>query len=101
MEEVDFLCGLVGSNEKEGTDMKLDTASMKHEIVDMKQKIADLKLEKAGMKLYKYVSIWSSMFFRPIYESLLPSATQLNYWASDNTENHLSTDVKRFIPQLM
>ena len=44
MEEVIFLCGLVRSNEKERTDMKLENACMK-------QAIADMKLEKAGMKL--------------------------------------------------
>ena len=35
MEEVDFLCGLVGSSEKERTDMKLENARMKQEIADM------------------------------------------------------------------
>ena len=46
-----FLCGLVGSNEKERTDMKLGSALMKQDIADMKQEIADMKLGKAGMKL--------------------------------------------------
>ena len=36
VEEVDFLCGLVGSNEKERTNMKSENAHMKQEIVDMK-----------------------------------------------------------------
>ena len=36
VEEVDFLCRLVCSNEKEWTDMKLENAHMKQEIVDMK-----------------------------------------------------------------
>ena len=42
---------LVGSNEKERTDMKQEIADMKQEIADMKQEMADMKLEKAGMKL--------------------------------------------------
>ena len=46
VEEVDFVCGLVSSNEKERTDMKLENARMKQEIVDMKQEIADIKLRK-------------------------------------------------------
>ena len=39
-----FLCGLVVSNAKERTDMKLEIVDMKQEIVDMKQVIADIKL---------------------------------------------------------
>ena len=49
-EEVDFLCGLVDSNEKERTDMKLENACMKREIADMKQEIADMKQEIADLK---------------------------------------------------
>ena len=58
MEEVDFLCWLVGSNDKERTDIKLENARKKQEIADIKlenarkkQEIADMKLEKAGMKI--------------------------------------------------
>ena len=58
MEEVDFLCGLVGSKEKERTDMRLENACMKQELVDikleragMKQELVDMRLERAGMKL--------------------------------------------------
>ena len=51
VEEIDFFCGLVSSNEKERTDIKLENVCMKQEITDMKQEIADMKLEKAGMKL--------------------------------------------------
>ena len=57
VEEVDFLCGLVSSNEKKRTDMKLENAFMKQEIADMKlenafmkQEIVDMKLENAFMK---------------------------------------------------
>ena len=50
MEEVDFLYGFVGSNEKERTDMKLENVCIKqnskHEARDV-----DMKLEKAGMEL--------------------------------------------------
>ena len=43
---------IVGSNEKERTDLKLENAHMMQEIADiLKQEIADMKLEKAGMKL--------------------------------------------------
>ena len=49
-EEEDFLCGLVGSNKKERTDMKQEIADMKQEIADMKQEIADMKQEIADMK---------------------------------------------------
>ena len=41
-EEVDFLCGLVGSHEKERTDMKLEKACMKREIADIKLEINTL-----------------------------------------------------------
>ena len=51
VEEVDFLGGLVSSNEKERTDMKLEIVDMKQEITDMKQEIADMKQEIADMKL--------------------------------------------------
>ena len=37
VEEVDFLCGHVDSNEKERTAMKLKNAHMKHKIADMKR----------------------------------------------------------------
>ena len=50
---MNLLCGLIGSNEKERIDMKLENARMKQEIADMRQEMADLKLEKAGMKLEK------------------------------------------------
>ena len=50
VEEVDFLCGLVVSNAKERTDMKLEIVDMKQEIADMKQEIADMKQEIADMK---------------------------------------------------
>ena len=47
-----ILCGLVGSNEKERTDMKLENARMK----------------KEGESWYevrdKYVNNWSSTFFQ-------------------------------------
>ena len=39
-----FLCGLVGSNEKERIDMKLENACMNQEIVDK-------NLENIGMEL--------------------------------------------------
>ena len=45
------MCGLVGSNEKERTDMKLKNACMKHEIANMKQEIAGMNQEIADMKL--------------------------------------------------
>ena len=203
-EEVDFLCGLVGSNEKERTTlslrsmyevrvsghevrdswheardswhekgeswheerdsgmkkeiagmkqeiagMKQDRAGMKHEIADMKQEVTEMKQEiadmieardswhevgdsgheargseheardsghkqeKAGMRLeintltldlqcfaisdddiQFYTGFPSYSTLTSLYEFLLPSATQLNYWGTDNTENHLSTDVK-------
>ena len=50
MEEVDFVCGLVGSNEKERTDKKLENARLKQQIADMKQEIADMKQEIVDMK---------------------------------------------------
>ena len=53
VEEVDFLCGLVCSTEKERTDMKLENACMKQEIADMKQELADMKQEVVDMKLEK------------------------------------------------
>ena len=37
----------------------------------------------------------SSTTLTSFYEFLLPSATQLNSWGSDNTENRPSTDVRR------
>ena len=49
-EEVDFLCELVGSNEKERTDMELENAGMKQEMANMKKEIADMKQEMANMK---------------------------------------------------
>ena len=42
-----------------------------------------------------YTSLSSYSTPTTFYEVLLPSATQLNYWGSDNTENRTSTDVKR------
>ena len=41
-------------------------------------------------------SILISKYTTPtsFYEFLPPSATQLNYWGSDNTENRNTTDVK-------
>ena len=51
VEEVNFLCVLVGSNEKERTDMKLENARMKQKIADMKQELVDMQLEKVDMKL--------------------------------------------------
>ena len=36
--EVDFLCGLNGSNEKERIGMKLEEACMKQEMADMKKR---------------------------------------------------------------
>ena len=38
-----FVCGLVGSNEKERTYVKLENACMKREIADMIQKMASMK----------------------------------------------------------
>ena len=100
VEEVD-LCGLVGSDEKERTDMKLENACMK-------QEIADMMLEKVGMKFEIntltfglqrfscsdddngfYTGFPSYSTQTSFYEFLLPSATQFNYWVSDNTENQL------------
>ena len=95
MEEVNLLCGLVGSNEKKRTDMKLENVCMKQDIAEMKQEMADMKLEKAGMKLeintltfdlqrfsssdddigfYTGFPCYSTL--TSFYKSLLPSATQ-------------------------
>ncbi len=62
LEEVDFLCGQVGSSEKGRIDMKLENACMKQKIVGMMQEMADMKLEKAGMKLEINANIWSATF---------------------------------------
>ena len=41
--EVDFLCGVVCSNEKERTDMNLESARMKQEIADLKLCVATVR----------------------------------------------------------
>ena len=99
------MCGFVGSNEKERTDVKLENPCMKQEIADMKkQEIADMELEintlTFGLQRFAgsdddirfYTSFPSYSTPTSFYEFLLPSAPQLNYWCSDNLE---------IIPQLM
>ena len=104
-EEVNFFGGLVSSNEKKRTDTKLENARIKQEIADMKQEIADMNLEKANMKaeintltfgLQRFTNsddeFDSTLVFQvTLYKFLPPSATQLNYCGSDNTENRHST----------
>ena len=95
---------------QEIADMKLEKARMKQEIVDMKHEIADMMLGKAGMKceintltfdlqrfpgsnddIGFYTGFPSYSTPTSFYEFLLPSATLLKYWGSDNTENRPST----------
>ena len=64
LEEVDSLCGHVGFNEMERTDVKLEDARMKLEIVDMKQVIADILGDGWHEISDKYVNIWSSTICR-------------------------------------
>ena len=87
-------------------DMKQEIADMKQEIADMKQEIADMKQEIADMKLEINILTFGLQRFAgsdddkgfctgfpsystliSFYEFLPPSATQLNYWGSDNTKN--------------
>ena len=96
MEEVDFLCGLVCSNEKERSNMTLESAHLKQEIADMKLEIHLLTFGHQHFSgsdddIQFYTTLYR--FSKSFYEFLLPSATQLNYWGSVNTDNCPSTDV--------
>ena len=98
---------------QEVADMKQEVADMKQEVADMRQWLADMKLVKGGMKLEIntlkfglqsfagddddvrfYTGFPSYSTLTNFYEFLPPSATQLNYWGSDNTENRPISDVR-------